>query len=248
MKFSRLRSMAVALSVLMVAVALAAFLLFKHSGPGTPINPVVANNAAALTLMDFGTPPVVKPTTLGWFHIQFLTKPAMQISFGDKDGRSSLRCETNASGSIFGRFTDIDLAVYPTLKWSWLVEVPVLASAVEDSKEGDDHPVRYLVQLEDTQKATHEIEIIWSNGKYKKGEWKIIGNFYHYVADGGDAKSGENIGKWRDEEVNLLELYRFATKREDVGRLKYISVFCDTDDTKSRSIAYVGKTELLKAK
>ena len=233
--------------VLIALAALAAFSLFKYYGVGTPVDPVVAGNTDAVTLMDFAVPPLVKPITPGWFHVQFLTKPAMQITFGEQQGRASLRCETNGSGSIFGRFTDIDLSAYPILTWSWLVEVPVVASAAEDTTAGDDHPVRFLVKFEDSQMAEHYIEIIWSNGKYKKGEWKIIGDFHHYVAETGDAKSGENTGTWFEENVNLLALYREATKRNDNAKLKYIAVFCDTDDTKARSIAYVGKTELNKA-
>lgn len=223
------------------------WLLFQHlTSPPSPVNPVLANGGASVTLMDFTSPPTVEPITPGWWHIGFLTKPKMNITFPEKDGIRSLRCETNASGSIFGRHTNIDLAQYPTLAWNWLIEKPVVSSLPETQWAGDDHPARLLIHLLDSQKSEHYFEIIWSNGTFKPGQWKIIGDFHHYVANGGDAKSGENTGKWFNEKVNLLDLYHTATGRNDNAQLINIAVFCDTDDTKSQSIAYFGKVELLK--
>ena len=136
MKTSILRKLLISFGVLFCLSLIAAYSLYKYYSPGTPVDPVLAGSSPTISLMDFSNPPTVYPVSKGWFHVKFLTKPAMQISFVPKEGRDSLRCETNAGGSIFGRFTDIDLSKFPILKWSWFVEVPVLASAVEDSKEG----------------------------------------------------------------------------------------------------------------
>jgi Protein of unknown function (DUF3047) len=232
---------AIALFVVIVA---GYFAFQKLTSPPSPVNPVLAGAEPIVTLMDFATPPTRDPPTPGWWEIGFLTKSKMQISFVEKDSVKALRCETSASGSIFGRHTDIDLGQYPHLTWNWLIEQPVVAEAPEAEWSGDDHPARLLVHVRDSESREHYFEIIWSNGAFKAGQWKIIGSFHHYVANGGDAKSGENTGKWFTEKVNLLDLYRTATERKDSARLINIAIFCDTDDTAAKSIAYFGKVAL----
>lgn len=247
MKRRFFRNILIGLAAVLVLAMLAGYALYQYYSPGTPVDPVLAGEAPTISLMDFSAPPSVDPVTKGWFHVKFLTKPAMQISFVPKDGRDSLRCQTEKGGSIFGRFTDIDLARFPMLDWGWLVELPVVSDTPEDSTAGDDHPARFLLQFQDSSGGVHAIEIIWSNGQYAKGEWKIIGSFHHYVAESANAKTAEKTNQWFDESVNLLDLYRIATSRTDDARLKYISVFCDTDDTRTRSIAYFSNVTLRQA-
>jgi hypothetical protein len=246
MKNRLLRIAVYTLGILAVVVAAGYFAFQRLTSPPPPVNPVMAGDGPTVALMDFATPPSLEPITLGWWHKTFLTRPAMKISFVEKDVHKTLRCETNGSGSIFGRHTDIDLGTFPNLTWSWLVEQPVIAAVSETESKGDDHPARFLVQFADSEKALHYIEIIWSNGAFKAGQWKIIGNFHHYVANGGDATSGENTNRWFDEKVNLLDLYRTATKRNDTPHLINIAIFCDTDDTGAKSIAYFSKVALEK--
>lgn len=218
----------------------------KLTSPPPPVNPVLAGTSPTITLMDFTTPPSLDPLTSGWWHKTFLTRPAMKISFVEKATVKSLRCETNGSGSIFGRFTDIDLGQFPNLQWSWLIEQPVIAAVPETEHKGDDHPARLLIQFADSEKAQHHMEIIWSNGAFKPGQWKYIGSFPHYVANGGNATSGENTNHWFSEKLNLLDLYKTATKRTDTPRLSNIAIFCDTDDTGTKSTAYFGNVTLTK--
>jgi Protein of unknown function (DUF3047) len=230
-----------------LAIAIVGFLGFRHlTNPPTSENPVIAGSDTSISVMDFSKPFPLSPLPAGWWHLKFLTKPPMNYSFAEKTGVKALRCQTDASGSILGRHTDIDLAQFPTLTWSWLVEVPVIAPVPEMESRGDDHPARLLLMFADDKGSEHHLEIIWSNGAFKAGEWKYIGNFPHFVANGGDARIGENTGVWFDENVNLLNLYRTATKRTDAPRLKYISIFCDTDDTGTKSTAYFANVRLEK--
>ena len=216
----------------------------KLASPPSPVNPVLAGDGPTVTLMDFSAPPSLEPQAPGWWERGFFTKPKMKITFVEEDGVKALRCETDGSGSIFGRHTDIDVGVFPKLSWSWRVEQPIVADAPETEWKGDDHPARLLLHFLDSQKSEHYLEIIWSNGAFKPGQWKIIGGFHHYVANGGDARSGENTNKWFNENVNLLDLYRTATGLSDTPRLINIAIFCDSDDTKAKSVAYFGKVEL----
>jgi Protein of unknown function (DUF3047) len=238
--------LAYTLSILLLFVVTGYFAFQRLTSPPPPVNAVVAGEGPTVTLMDFSTPPTLDPITPGWWHLGFLTKPKMNISFVDKDAHKALRCQTNGSGSIFGRHTDIDLAAFPTLSWSWLVEQPVVSAIPETDSKGDDHPARFLLQFSDAHSKDHYMEIIWSNGAFKPGQWKYVHDFPHYVANSGDATSGENTKLWFAEKVNLLELYRTATKRTDTARLVNIAIFCDTDDTGGQSIAYFSDVKLEK--
>ena len=208
-----------------------------------PVNPLVADGAAELAVMDFAQPVALDPPAPGWRHRTFLTRPAMTISLTVKDDVPALQCTTDGSGSIFGRFTDIDLGAYPELAWTWLVEKPVDSPLDERTVEGDDHPARLFLRFETGDGTDHSIEIIWANKLFKPGDYKYIGTFPHYVANGGH----ENVGRWFEERIDLLKIYRETSKREDTPRVKFAGIFCDTDDTKTSSVAYFGKVWLVKA-
>lgn len=246
MKHLIIRIAGVGLVCIAIAAIAGYFIFQRLTSPPSPVNPVMAGEGASVTLMDFASPPTVDPISKGWWQIAFLTKPKMKISFVEKDHIKALRCETSGSGSIFGRHTDINLAQFPMLSWNWLIDKPVVTEQPETQWKGDDHPARLMLHLKDSQAKEHYFEIIWSNGAFKAGQWKIIDGFHHYVANGGDAKTGENTKKWFTEKVDLLDLYHTATKNTDTPRLINIAIFCDTDDTGAASDAYFGKVELLR--
>lgn len=169
---------------------------------------------------------------------------AFTISLVKKDGVAALRCETNSSGSIFGRYTDITLNDFPFLAWEWYVEVPIESALDERTKKGDDHPARLFIRFQDKNDDDHFVKIIWSNKKFSPGEYKYIDGFPHYVANG----HNKNVGRWHQERVNLLSIYRTTTKRKDMPRVKLIAIFCDSDDTGGRSVAYFSNVRLQKAR
>ncbi len=208
-----------------------------------PVNPVTSDGSPHVTVMDFSQPFAIDPPATGWRHREFWTRPPMTITQTVKEEVPAARFETNASGSIFGRFTDIDLGDYPALQWTWFVEEPIESVLDERTVEGDDHPARLFIIFDDSTGERHYVEIIWSNKVFEAGEYKYIGTFPHYVANGGN----ENAGRWIEEKVDLLAIYRETTKRSDTPRVRFIAVFCDSDDTKTSSIAYFGKVWLAKA-
>ena len=228
------------LSVLLAA-ALVAVILWPNRA-GMPLTAAVGNDV--MTVLDFNTAfpapytPMAPPP--GWRHRTFWFTQPMQASFVTHEGHVALRCETRSSGSILGRTTDIDVAAWNKLEWSWFVEVPITSERDEATPEGDDHPVRLFLEFRDTQNGRHAAEIIWANRAFKRGEYKYIGGFPHYVADAGN----DNIGRWREEAVDLLEIYRTATGRTDNPRLEFIAVFCDSDNTRSHSIGYTSAVRL----
>jgi hypothetical protein len=224
------------IAVVGVLIAGAGAVAFQSWRLRQPVNPLTADGKPNVVVMDFSKPVSVNAPPPGWMHRTFWTRPAMQVSFVTKDGIPALRCETDGSGSIFGRWTDIDLEHYPLLSWRWFVEVPIASDRDEASRAGDDHPVRFFAAFADSEGRAHHAEIIWSNGRFKRGDWKIIGAFVHYVADGGDG----NIGQWREQTADLAAIYRKASGRNDKARLTQLAVFCDSDDTGGHSVAYVG--------
>jgi len=205
-------------------------------------NPIVSSGDERLEVMSFVEDFSFDPLPAGWTHRTFWTKPEMELSQTEKDGKRALRCETNGGGSILGRATDVPLSEYPTFVWDWYVEVPIDSQIDERTEEGDDHPARFYIRFRDTEGEDHTIEIIWSNDRFAPGEWKIIGDFHHYVANGLDA----NVGQWWHEEVDLQAIYRKATGRTDDARTTLVAIFCDSDETGTRSVAYFADVALSK--
>jgi len=224
---SRLPVIAIAL----IAVAAAGWYLTR---PDPDTAPVTAGTGTTITVLDFSNLTSTDKLPEGWQHHRFWFTPAMKLSLVKQQGKKALRCETNGGGSILARNTDIDLTIFPVLEWSWFIEDPIKSDIDERTKEGDDHPARLLMGFMDEAGQEHEAEIIWSNRHFKPGDYKYIGGFAHYVANGRD----ENIGRWQQQSVDLLDIYRASTGLQDNPRLKTIAIFCDSDNTGGHSVAY----------
>ncbi len=193
-----------------------------------------------LMVMDFSEPMALDPPPAGWWHRRFLTRAPMALSFGRIGGRHALRLATDNSASMLFRYVDIDLARYPLLSWSWLIEEPIETELDENSRAGDDHPARLYVRFEDTSGLSRSLEIIWGN-ELAAGETKFIGGFPHYVANGGN----DDLRRWQEEEVNLSQLYQqFWPEADPAVRITDIALFCDSDETGDDSIAWFGQVSV----
>jgi hypothetical protein len=225
-----------------VAFAFLANPLALLPNPFEENNPVRAGADSTVSVLDFSEPFSLTPIPTGWHHRKFATKPAMQLSFATKENVPALRCETNGGGSIFSRYTDVSLSEFPILAWRWYVEVPINSEIDERTREGDDHPVRLFIRFANEKGEGHALEIIWGNKLLLPGDYKYLGSFPHYVANG----LNENIGRWHAEQVDLLDLYRATSKRDDNPVVKSIGIFCDSDETGTRSVAFVSNVQLQK--
>ncbi|SLN52115.1 hypothetical protein PEL8287_02728 [Roseovarius litorisediminis] len=175
----------------------------------------------------------------GWLHRTFFRVTPTQYRMTEADGARALRCTTNNSASILARDTRIAVADLPMLSWRWKVVQPIASDVDESTEEGDDHPLRLYLRFANQDGDTRGAEIIWSNKKYAPGDFKIIGSFYHYVANG----LPENIGQWHDQAVDLRRLY------QDIGGtgtpvLETLGVFCDSDNTGAKSGGFIAKIVL----
>src|SRR5260221_69230 len=198
-------------------------------------NVVTGDGQPEVTVMDFSAPFFsLDPLPAGWYHRTFWTRWPKQTAFAVKDGVPALRFETRSTASMLFRHVDLDLADYQFLIWRWYIEEPIESPLDERSREGDDHPARLFLVFRTASGQDRRMEIIWGN-KLKAGDYKYIGGFPHYVADG----SNENIRQWRSEEVDLREVYRHIWPDGTPAHLIDIAIFCDSDETHGHTVSYL---------
>lgn len=206
----------------------------------TPTGVLAANGSPSFVLMDFSNPPTINPITPGWYHRHFSNRAPMDISFVSKQNLPAIRLSTDNSASMLYRWVDVEIEKYPALSWNWFIEQTISTKVSEMTVAGDDHPARLYLRFESASGDEHAMEIIWGNRLLKRGDWKHLSLFMdlfpfpHYTANGGD----ENAGRWHHERVNLPELYATLWGDPRGARLVALALFCDTDDTGAKSIAY----------
>jgi hypothetical protein len=210
---------------LVACLALGAWWMMRPSGFDTDA-PLMSDGTDIDLLQGLDTNDVSE----GWVHRKFLTVAAADYQMVQDEGEQALRCITDNSASIFARDTQIAAADLPILSWRWKVVQPIESDVDEATKEGDDHPLRFFVVFSNETGGRKAMEIIWSNKKYAPGDYKIIDDFYHYVANG----LSENTGTWHSQNVDLRQLYI------DIGGagtpiLETLGFFCDSDNTGTRS-------------
>jgi hypothetical protein len=173
------------------------------------------------------------------------------------DGRVVVRAEANASASALITNVQIDPHAYPIIRWRWkignLIERADLAR-----KEGDDYPARVYVNFRDEhaelsffekveaavyrkrygqEPPTATLNYIW-DGKAPAGT--IAPNAYTDRVRMFVVKSGaQSLGRWVEEERNLLDDYRAAFGK-DPPPIVSVAIMTDTDDTGESAVAWYG--------
>lgn len=166
----------------------------------------------------------------------------MEIDFMEKDGRDAVRLTTNDTASMLVLHVDVDINEYPLLTWQWMIERPIETDRDEETSEGDDHPARFFITFETASKERRAMEIIWGN-RLQAGAYKYIGSFPHFVARGGD----ENIGIWHTETIDFRNICRTIWPEDGPERMLNVTIFCDSDNTDSASVAYFADVRMLRA-
>ncbi len=222
-----------------LAVLIAAALVACGPNSGARTNVLEPHGEPEIVVMDFARPMPLDPPPAGWHHRTFWTRGPMTLSFAVKDGVPALKMATRGTASMLFRHVDIDLAQYPTLTWRWFIEQPITSPRDERTRDGDDHPARLFLTFRTAAGAARNMEIVWGN-RLHRGDYKYIGSFPHYVADGGD----ENIGRWLRETVDLAAIYRTVWPDAEPAHLHEIALFCDSDDTGGATVSYVADVAL----
>jgi hypothetical protein len=174
---------------------------------------------------------------------------------------SYLRAESraSASGIVFNK--EFDPFQYPRLKWRWRVS-NVYEKGNARLKSGDDYPVRvYIIFKYNPDRASFgqrikygiakklygeypphsSLNYIWAN---KKQDRRIITNSYAAEAKMILLQTGrEHVGKWVEQEVDLIEDYHEAFK-DDPPVLASIAIMNDSDNTGESSISHIDYIEI----
>jgi hypothetical protein len=224
----------------LIVIVVAGAVTYWVVRPPERVNQLTADGSTAVSVMDFSMPMAFDPPPAGWFHRTFWTRRAASFSLAQTGGKAALRVGTDNSASMLVRFVDIDLAEYPLLSWRWLIEKPINSAVDERTDEGDDHPARLFIAFRNAAGERRALEIIWGNRILKRGDVKFRGSFPHYVANGGN----ENVGRWHDEQVDLLGLFKRFWPNDSPGRVTDVAVFCDSDETGTSSVSYFADIRL----
>ncbi|MBI5074338.1 MAG: DUF3047 domain-containing protein [Nitrospirae bacterium] len=182
----------------------------------------------------------------------------------EKDGdRSYLRAESNASASGLILKKEFNVSAYPRIKWLWKISNVYIKGNAEE-KSGDDYPIRvYVIFKYDPDKASlgqriryglakaiygeypphSSLTYIWESRKHDR---RIITNPFAeeskmLILEAG----GDNVGKWRPEEVNIVEDYKevFGTLPPSTASL---AIMNDSDNTGEKSVSYIDFIEVFK--
>jgi len=164
-----------------------------------------------------------------------------------------------ASGLVFQ--DSFDIYAYPLLRWRWKVDAVIPAGNAEE-KAGDDYPLRlYVIFQYEEEKADFlesllykslkmiydqtppfaSLNYIWVNRRHDK---TILPNPFTdraqmILVEQGPGKAGQ----WVEEKTNLIQDYRQAFG-EDPPRMARLAIMTDSDNTGSRTRAWLDYIEI----
>lgn len=180
------------------------------------------------------------------------------------DGVNSyLKAESNASASATVYKKTFSVYEFPGVRWRWKVE-NVYKKGNAKVKSGDDYPIRvYIMFKYDPKKAGFSerlkyrlakmlygkypphssLNYIWTNKVHKED---IITSTYTDRSKMIMLEKGrENVGKWIDEEINIIKDYKRAFGKAPPA-IASIAIMNDSDNTKEKSISYIDFIEVFK--
>lgn len=177
------------------------------------------------------------------------------------DGQTFLRTESNASASGLILKNEFDVYAHPGLRWRWKVDT-LYKKADGKTKEGDDYPLRvYVVFKYDPEKASFGQRVRYGIAKALYGEYpphssinyvwasmpvkeRVFSNPYADEAKMIVKQAGAaEVGKWVDEEVNIVDDYRKAFG-VDPPPIASLAIMNDSDNTGERSVSYIDFIEI----
>lgn len=218
---------------------------------------VAASDNGIIEVGDFshdlsGTQP------LGWRPLTFPKIPnhTHYVLVADPD-QVVVRADAKASASGLVTDVHIDPHEYPVIHWRWKIS-NLIKHADLTRKDGDDYPARLYINFRDKSDnlsflervetaiyrklygqdpPTAAINYVW-DGKAPAGT--VAPNAYTdrvrmIVVESG----GAEVGKWVDEQRNLLDDYRAAFGKEP-PRVVSVAIMTDTDNTGESAAAWYG--------
>ncbi|MBT8489576.1 MAG: DUF3047 domain-containing protein [Deltaproteobacteria bacterium] len=179
------------------------------------------------------------------------------------EGHPFLKTESNASASALICKKIFNSYEFPRMKWRWKVNnVYTRGNALK--KSGDDYPIRvYIMFHYDAEKANFSERITYGFAKLIYGEYPphsslnyIWANRVHdenmIISPYTDRsmmivleEGTEKVGKWVDEEVDIIRDYKRAFGTDPPERAS-IAIMNDSDNTQEASISYLDFIEVFK--
>jgi len=175
----------------------------------------------------------------------------------------AVRAEARASASALVTDVRIDPHEYPIIRWRWKIE-NLIDRADLTRKNGDDYPARLYINFRDENAKLgflERIEAAFYRNRYGQDPPTATIN---YVWDGKAAagtvapnaytdrvrmfvvRSGaQAVGRWVEEERNLLEDYRAAFGKEPPAIVS-VAIMTDTDNTGESVVAWYGDIAMRK--
>jgi hypothetical protein len=178
-------------------------------------------------------------------------------------GISCLVARSDASASLLVYKNTFDVYEYPNVRWRWKVG-NIYQKADPMQKDGDDYPIRIYIAFEyDPQKAGPLERLEFNTAKLVYGEYPPL-NSLNYVWSSKVMPEkvfpspytdrdliiplemgGSKIGKWVDEQVNIIQDYERAFG-EKPPRHATIGIMNDSDNTGEKSTSYVEFIEVFR--
>jgi len=177
---------------------------------------------------------------------------------GDKN---CLRAESSASASALVYKIKFNVNEYPKVRWRWKVN-NIYTKGDNGTKAGDDYPMRvYIIFEYDPEKEGFferiknsfikkiygeypphsSLNYVWASREHKE---KILTSPYTEKAKIIILQKGStNVGKWQDEDINIMEDYRKAFG-ELPPPIADIAIMNDSDNTGESSVSFVEYIEV----
>lgn len=184
-------------------------------------------------------------------------------SIAQDDGTACLRADSDDSASalVWGR--EFSPYKYPIVKWRWKVSNVYLKGNIR-GKKYNDSPARLFIMFKyNPEKANffRKLEYslarkiygqyppasalcyIWASRRHKDGirSSPSFGAIKYIVLEAG----GKYVGKWREEEINILKDYRRAFGKMPPRTEADVAFMDDSDDTGESSTSWLSSLELL---
>ena len=170
-----------------------------------------------------------------WQHIKMHGATAYRVV--EIDGRRCLRAESSDSASILLTEMSFDPRLSPWFSWAWRVDQFVEGEALE-RKSGSDASARVYVYFEtpDLPWQKRNLDYVWSAvlpvGTSMRSAFSSQSHIV--VVTTGTPSSG----RWQTVERHLAEDYQ-RSFGEEPPKVIAIGVMNDTDDTRSKAVAYI---------
>jgi hypothetical protein len=220
----------------------------------------------ALALAGCGTPSSTPPKALAvpdeWYAVALPGKPATRYDSAVKDGRSAVAAVSERSASLWRRTLQVPATDLGEVSFSWWVPAPVEGAHLGEADTADAAARVMFAFAGDIASLPMRTRMLYDLAEALTGEqppyatlmyvWdsqapvgSIIVNprtdrVRKIVVDSGR----EKLGRWRDHRRNLAADFRLAFG-EDPGALQSVALMTDSDNTRSRALAWYGPVQLL---